>query len=635
MRPAARHLMSGNLQYILSRPSTHLTPSLSLPKAIVHALHGGETRDGLFGGRTHGAFLTRDTHFNGRDGSGGEDLRIGVDGNDEAMRRADVLNDALILGVEERADERIQSSQGMERDHSRQRTGDAYNRLDTGLRDDGTGDAAGARLDSKIPFSDFGEPPVDDCHAVENADVWADLVPGIPNGAQNSKQSAKECCRLCKDLGSTKCNLWTWSPDTKACFLKKGLTAYQPLDRRPGVRLTAGALWPEMPRYLDAIGVAGSTRTEGNSIGAGGVRGDRGSVVGASSRDPEPCLHTMITSNGQPYMNWQTRVFFQTWLSASNQKGSPLKHFTRVLHRTKDDELINEVPTVRIHPTHVECDGGCDYAVKDRARAIAEWSTMDDSRRCSHVLMAEADYVLVRSPPPSVLLEKGHSYGFLFGYIIPWHKDAMPASKKMAQFIFGTDESKWPNLESVPQSGNAPQVLHRDDLEVVAPVWANLVEFGETDQTIKNVFGWVRDMYAFDFAAAKVGLAVHYPPVPLNKLMVQPPADVSLGDGCLMHYTWSPILSDTNGKELWKFDKRSFRGGEGSTNFFTVLQEQPLPPAWDPNAGYKLQAGEVVTEEGLQLMRLMAETFNAGVRKLMKFPKGTGDAEDVRKIRGG
>ena len=125
------------------------------------------------------------------------------------------------------------------------------------------------------------------------------------------------------------------------------------------------------------------------------------------------------------------------------------------------------------------------------------------------------------------------------------------------------------------------------------------------------------------------------PPVPLNKLMVQPPADVSLGDGCLMHYTWSPILSDTNGKELWKFDKRSFRGGEGSTNFFTVLQEQPLPPAWDPNAGYKLQAGEVVTEEGLQLMRLMAETFNAGVRKLMKFPKGTGDAEDVRKVRGG
>ena len=61
---------------------------------------------------------------------------------------------------------------------------------------------------------------------------------------------------------------------------------------------------------------------------------------------------------------------------------------------------------------------------------------------------------------------------------------------------------------------------------------------------MKRVFGWVRDMYAFDFAARKVGVTVHYPPVPLNKLMVQPPADADLGAGCLMHYTWSPILSD-------------------------------------------------------------------------------------------
>ena len=132
----------------------------------------------------------------------------------------------------------------------------------------------------------------------------------------------------------------------------------------------------------------------------------------------------MITSNGQPYMNWQTRVFYQTWLKAKDQPGSPLAHFTRVLHRTRDDELTLEVPTVRIDPTHPECDDGCDYAVKDRARAIAAWTTTEDARRCSHVLMAEADYLLVRSPPPSVMLARGHAYGFLFGYIIPWHADA-------------------------------------------------------------------------------------------------------------------------------------------------------------------------------------------------------------------
>ena len=108
----------------------------------------------------------------------------------------------------------------------------------------------------------------------------------------------------------------------------------------------------------------------------------------------------MITSNGQPYMNWQTRVFYQTWLEAAKEPGSPLAHFTRILHRTRDDELMREIPTVRIDPTHPERDNGCDYAVKDRARAIARWAATPDARRCSHVLMAEADYLMTRSPPP-------------------------------------------------------------------------------------------------------------------------------------------------------------------------------------------------------------------------------------------
>ena len=83
---------------------------------------------------------------------------------------------------------------------------------------------------------------------------------------------------------------------------------------------------------------------------------------------------------------------------------------------------------------------------------------------------------------------------------------------------------KWGPLEDVPQSGNAPQAILGDDLRAVAPIWADLVEFGETNAVIKRIFGWVRDMYAFDFAAVRVGLTVHYPPVPFNKLMVQPPA---------------------------------------------------------------------------------------------------------------
>ena len=69
-------------------------------------------------------------------------------------------------------------------------------------------------------------------------------------------------------------------------------------------------------------------------------------------------------------------------------------------------------------------------------------------------------------------------------------------------------------------------MIHVDDLAEVAPTWADLVELGESSKTVRDAFGWVRDMYAFDFAAARVGLRVHYPPVPHNKLMVQPPRTI-------------------------------------------------------------------------------------------------------------
>lgn len=121
--------------------------------------------------------------------------------------------------------------------------------------------------------------------------------------------------------------------------------------------------------------------------------------------------------------------------------------------------------------------------------------------------------------------------------------------------------------------------------------------------------------------------------MPFNKLMVQPPADVRLGRGCLLHYTWGPIISDGDGVELWQFDKRQFRGGSGSSSVFTVLEEQPLPPKWDPARGFKLQAGEIVTEEGLGLMRLMVESFNEAVRSLPKFPEGARDMEAVAAAR--
>ena len=601
----------------------------------------------MFGDRDHGEFLKRDAHFERRhDGPSERTARARLRSHHhgshvpphETTRASSASSASFDAGFETRAGQgdRVSKPNQVDRishalgfsSHARSR---ARHTRAGGAESDGDGvfftaaESAPGRVDEpRLAFDPGAFARIDEdedaCHTVSNADVWAEPAIGVTaNGLSNKKASATECCAACRDLGDERCNLWTWSPDSRACFLKRGATPYQPLDRRPGIALVAGAIWPEMPKYL---------------IGGKAVTTDTTSKSRTAETSPPACVATMITSNGQPYMNWQTRVFYQTWLEAAKEPGSPLAHFTRILHRTRDDELVREIPTVRVDPTHPECDNGCDYAVKDRARAIARWAATPDARRCSHVLMAEADYLMTRSPPPSVMLQRGHTYGFLFGYIIPWHADAMPASERLADHAFGKDPSTpRPAMASVPQSGNAPQVVHVDDLAPLSAAWADAVEFGESDAVVKRVFGWVRDMYAFDFAARKVGVTVHYPPVPLNKLMVQPPADTDLGAGCLMHYTWSPILSDRAGKELWRFDKRSFRGGSGSSAHFTVLEQIPLPPAWDASAGFKLQAGEVVTEPGLELMRLMASTFNAGVARLTRFPEGTRDAEDVRRVR--
>jgi hypothetical protein len=104
-------------------------------------------------------------------------------------------------------------------------------------------------------------------------------------------------------------------------------------------------------------------------------------------------VHVVLTSNGNSYMNWQTRVMYATYLAvAARDPGGALARgaFTRVLHRSTDDELMVEVPTMRFTPAHVNCDVYCSFPVADRAPALVEWSRTDDAQRCTHILLVGA-----------------------------------------------------------------------------------------------------------------------------------------------------------------------------------------------------------------------------------------------------
>jgi hypothetical protein len=122
--------------------------------------------------------------------------------------------------------------------------------------------------------------------------------------------------------------------------------------------------------------------------------------AGGAPAAPATSVHVVLTSNGNSYMNWQTRVMYATYLAVvKREPGGPLARgaFTRVLHRSTDDELMQEVPTMRFTPAHVNCDVYCAFPVADRAPALVEWAATDDARRCSHYLLVGALRPCVRA----------------------------------------------------------------------------------------------------------------------------------------------------------------------------------------------------------------------------------------------
>lgn len=199
--------------------------------------------------------------------------------------------------------------------------------------------------------------------------------------------------------------------------------------------------------------------------------------------------------------------------------------------------------------------------VADRSIALAQWSVTPDANLCSHIMMIEAraggvargkrvrrtgtllpppflqpaphphptprtcqaDYLFVRAVPRYALPPAGHAMGFHFGYISPDSMGAAPITKR---YVPGADPA------DVPQTGNAPQLMTGADFRALMPAWAAMHARLEADPEAVKEFNWVRDMYSYSYATMERAVVHHVPLVPFNPLMVQPPADVTLGEAC-------------------------------------------------------------------------------------------------------
>ena len=441
------------------------------------------------------------------------------------------------------------------------------------------------------------------CEPHENTEYWGAVV---LNGDNHKTKDAGECCDACRNLnraGGNRCNVWVFNPTTKACWLKfeKNIKEMKPANSGPHVPWVAGKFTnltpPKPPQHPPA--------------------------TGKKYEDIPRCLHGVMTSSGNAYMNWQSRIMYQTWQNHASQPGSIMKAFTRVLHKGRDDELMFEIPTMRFEPIQTHCDSWCDYPVADRSDAFARWSQTADSETCSHIIMLETDHVIVKSPPESILLPPGQAYGFEFHYINVNH----PTMRQHFSEEYG-DKSKG----NIPRTGNSPTVITAEDLRKVAPKWAEFVARTEQPENVKKALGWLRDMYAYDLAAFVSGVEhTYYSAGKPESIMAQPPADEELGGAFILHYTWGPEIYDEDGTTmLWKFDKRAYGGGQYQRGPYELVKLED-PPAW--KEGLKLQtffSPRGISKSKLALIAMLITEINAAIDKLPRVPKGHGSLEEAQ-----
>lgn len=355
-----------------------------------------------------------------------------------------------------------------------------------------------------------------------------------------------------------------------------------------------------------------------------GNRKNKGAHASASSRAPPKSnnrIHTLTTTNGSPYQNYQMRIAYASYKRMLAMPGG--EHhvaFTRILHRTARDKdvLADEVPTFRAEPLQPECDDWCPYPVSDRANAVAQyWAYADEHnimKDIDWVYMIESDYIFVKPLlPPSIKLDRSKGYGFYFLYIQPFFHPT-----EMGKLYDGRPED-------VQSTGPAPLMMSVENWKKVTPIWEELTAQIEADEDMKNVLGWVREMYAFSTALRKAGVTVVLDePAPV----FDPPAQVqfirelplhdSLEDAHALHYTLPTIIKYADGTggdedpDVWRYDKREHTSEE------EVLKVEKLDelPAWPGEGKWKFMEGKPVTKPLYDMLVLMVSGFNAAIEDL-------------------
>ena len=139
------------------------------------------------------------------------------------------------------------------------------------------------------------------------------------------------------------------------------------------------------------------------------------------------------------------------------------------------------------------------------------------------------------------------------------------------------------SMEAIIGSGPAPTMIRKAELDVLIDEYVRIAAAIEADPDAKKKLGWVREMYAYDLAAAVTGVP-HYVEDPgQTKLIAQPPADTNHGDAAMFHYTWGAEYLDEQAEGV-ELGQEAVRGAQAGARPGAVGASE-LTPRTPPSAG--------------------------------------------------
>jgi len=333
-------------------------------------------------------------------------------------------------------------------------------------------------------------------------------------------------------------------------------------------------------------------------------------------------IHFVVTSGGGAYMEWQTKIMYQSVLDVTDsfRKGD-ITSFTRVLHANKADEL--DIPTFFVD---MECKsmayycGG--YRVAQRPRALRIFLQTPGAVKAEYIFLGETDYIamhpimlprLATGEVDEKVLPLAHKFGY-----IAWSV----GENEIKEYLPSMTQIEW---DGSYNTGPAPALLRADSLARIMPDYENLTGVFETvHPTAKAKFGWVREMWAYSLAAALSDLPHHYAEFgkpPYNgDLILEPgsswvatyPLPAGALDSIFIHYTYPIIAKDSSSQTIFQWDKRAKKPFPG----MDPLPEIPDEIYIEEVDEKKVSHLKKVHKDHVELWRFMRIVLNDVFRKI-------------------